>query len=98
MPYNAAVYVAMFFLLIFWSIPVAAIQALANLETIFATFHADVYDYFSERKKKRRKGDRDREELEVALSVVGADSDAVAGGDEQDDAVMASEFDSYQNQ
>jgi len=31
----------MFFLLIFWSIPVAAIQALANLEEIFALFHGD---------------------------------------------------------
>ena len=38
----------MFFLLIFWSIPVAAIQGLANLETIFNAFDADVYDYFDE--------------------------------------------------
>ena len=47
-PYNILVIVAMFFLLIFWSIPVAAIQGLANLETIFNTFHANIYDYFDE--------------------------------------------------
>jgi len=38
---NFLVGVAMFFLLIFWSIPVAAIQALANLDELFELFHGD---------------------------------------------------------
>ena len=36
--YNVLVAVAMFFLLIFWSIPVSAIQVLANLDNIFEAF------------------------------------------------------------
>lgn len=40
-PYNVLVAVAMVFLLIFWSIPVAAIQTLANLETIFEAFNIE---------------------------------------------------------
>jgi len=47
-PYNLVVSALMFLLLIFWSIPVAAIQALANLETIFEAFDSSVYDYFTE--------------------------------------------------
>ena len=47
-PYNLLVAIAMFFLLIFWSIPVAAIQGLANLDSVFSAFGADANDYFSE--------------------------------------------------
>eukprot|EP00485_Elphidium_margaritaceum_P003238 CAMPEP_0202690086 /NCGR_PEP_ID=MMETSP1385-20130828/5203_1 /ASSEMBLY_ACC=CAM_ASM_000861 /TAXON_ID=933848 /ORGANISM="Elphidium margaritaceum" /LENGTH=921 /DNA_ID=CAMNT_0049345315 /DNA_START=42 /DNA_END=2807 /DNA_ORIENTATION=+ len=48
MPNNLVVAVAMFFLLIFWSIPVAAIQGLANLEAIFNAFDANIDDYLNE--------------------------------------------------
>eukprot|EP01083_Nonionella_stella_P033725 92295_1 len=40
--YNVLVGIAIIFLLIFWSIPVAAIQGLANLETLFRLFGGDV--------------------------------------------------------
>lgn len=38
LPYNILVWFSMFWLVILWSIPVAAIQTLANLETIFEAF------------------------------------------------------------
>eukprot|EP01084_Bolivina_argentea_P103800 185901_1 len=48
---NLLVFFAIFFLWIFWSIPVVGLQAVANLDNVFKTFHGDAAKTFGNKER-----------------------------------------------